>query len=367
MPTYSVFDPASGKKIKITGDSPPTESELNEIFSSVAPGQIQPQESSLLAKGFDALTIPEKKSREGLQMIAKSVTPKTEVTGNLARDVAMNTPKIAAETLAEVAPGFISRGTMLTAGGLKAAKAAAPLIKMAGKGAAKVAESVSGLEYKTPGVLSEVAANPKILFAKGTKAVRPMYEAAKKSTGQVVSEEIGDIDDKLKMVKTSYQKAKDGTLNAIEALEARKILSNIKKAVPDTFFRKVTESFNKIAKPVFEEADKAYETGVKADAIRTLLPVNKSGGTSIAKMFLGSAAAGFIPGVGLKVAAMSPLVQGATAAGVGTAAKLAKPLVRNPVTTAIAVKVAEKIMDLPKEKALEYLKKAMEEMKKVKK
>ena len=34
MPTYKVTDPASGKTIKLTGDSPPTEAELNQIFSS---------------------------------------------------------------------------------------------------------------------------------------------------------------------------------------------------------------------------------------------------------------------------------------------------------------------------------------------
>lgn len=34
MPTYTITDPQSGKKIKITGDSPPSESELEEIFSS---------------------------------------------------------------------------------------------------------------------------------------------------------------------------------------------------------------------------------------------------------------------------------------------------------------------------------------------
>ena len=35
MPTYKVTDPTSGRTLKLTGDSPPTEEELNEIFSSV--------------------------------------------------------------------------------------------------------------------------------------------------------------------------------------------------------------------------------------------------------------------------------------------------------------------------------------------
>ena len=34
MPTYNVTDPTTGKSLKLTGDSPPTEQELNEIFTS---------------------------------------------------------------------------------------------------------------------------------------------------------------------------------------------------------------------------------------------------------------------------------------------------------------------------------------------
>lgn len=34
MPTYRVTDPQSGRTLKLTGDSPPTEQELNEIFSA---------------------------------------------------------------------------------------------------------------------------------------------------------------------------------------------------------------------------------------------------------------------------------------------------------------------------------------------
>ena len=35
MPTYTVTDPISGRKVSLTGDSPPTESELNDVFSKL--------------------------------------------------------------------------------------------------------------------------------------------------------------------------------------------------------------------------------------------------------------------------------------------------------------------------------------------
>lgn len=37
MPTYTVRDPQSGKTVKLTGDSPPTEQELNGVFEQLNP------------------------------------------------------------------------------------------------------------------------------------------------------------------------------------------------------------------------------------------------------------------------------------------------------------------------------------------
>jgi hypothetical protein len=39
MPTYKVTDPTTGKSLKLTGDSPPTEQELEEVFAQVHGGQ----------------------------------------------------------------------------------------------------------------------------------------------------------------------------------------------------------------------------------------------------------------------------------------------------------------------------------------
>ena len=42
MPTYNVTNPATGQKLRLTGDSPPTEIELEEIFASQAPA-VEPE------------------------------------------------------------------------------------------------------------------------------------------------------------------------------------------------------------------------------------------------------------------------------------------------------------------------------------
>jgi len=48
MPVFLVTDPQTGQKVKLTGDSPPTEQELNDIFSSLPPTQeAQPEQPTL--------------------------------------------------------------------------------------------------------------------------------------------------------------------------------------------------------------------------------------------------------------------------------------------------------------------------------
>lgn len=43
MPTYVVTDPASGRKVKLTGDTPPTDADLDEIFASLPPISAAPR------------------------------------------------------------------------------------------------------------------------------------------------------------------------------------------------------------------------------------------------------------------------------------------------------------------------------------
>jgi hypothetical protein len=48
MPTYRIKDPTSGRTIRLTGDSPPTEQELEDVFKSV--GQSAPETSAMSAQ-----------------------------------------------------------------------------------------------------------------------------------------------------------------------------------------------------------------------------------------------------------------------------------------------------------------------------
>lgn len=117
--------------------------------TSLAPAVPTPApKQGLLSKANAALEVPEKMSREGLGMIADAV-PSAEPTGNMARDIALNAPKVLMETLAETAPNFVSKAAILTAGAGKAlqmgAKAAAPIAKKVGTLAAEGVEKTVGI------------------------------------------------------------------------------------------------------------------------------------------------------------------------------------------------------------------------------
>src|ERR1019366_9700998 len=106
--------PPSGFKLDNTGDVPPPPSG----FTLDQPEQ---KKKGLIGKGWDFLQKPEQMSRQGLQQIAGMI-PEGKITGNLPMDVLRGTPRIAANTMAEAAPGFVSRGALLTAGAMPVAK-----------------------------------------------------------------------------------------------------------------------------------------------------------------------------------------------------------------------------------------------------
>lgn len=58
MPTYVVTDPNTGRKVKLTGDTPPTDADLDEIFASIAAPQPMntdvpsPEQDAFVAQGY---------------------------------------------------------------------------------------------------------------------------------------------------------------------------------------------------------------------------------------------------------------------------------------------------------------------------
>lgn len=182
-----------------------------------------------------------------------------------------------------------------------------------GRGIARGAEGISGLEYKSPGVLSEAANDSSLMFGPGKQEAGKAYEklsgieSVRDSIGRATSAQ-GVIDEGLKAID-------DGSITHTEALVARQAVDKAKNSLPKYTFNNLRSLFDDVAKKVAASADEGYKRAVKSEALRLLLPVNKSGGTSIAKGFLGTIA-GVAPAM-----AMSPAVQGGAATLTGIAGR----------------------------------------------
>lgn len=184
----------------------------------------------------------------------------------------------------------------------------------------------------------EAAQNPKLIMAPARKAASAVYEAAKE-TGGGIRPALLKTPGKIDFVDKASKLADQGKLKPIEALEARKELDAIKRKVTGEFFRSTRGKFDLIAKADqnIKMADPMYAQGVKAEALRSFLPLNKTGGASTFKTMVGGALGG------VPLAAMSPIVQGTAATGIGMAARTAAPLVNNPVATAGLIQAAKEI------------------------
>lgn len=331
----------------------------------------------LIKKTWEALGIPEKMALQLLEPTRPLSTREGTITPSIPQTLMSGAPRVLEESARDIgkvltktrgpgknipiAPspnfndviaGFVSPENILTAGALEGIQLAKPAIRATGGLAAKGLEAISGLEYKTPGVLAEAAKDSSLIRAGGKKAASLIYEANKKVGGEVRAQ-LMKISGKKEFVEKAAQFAEKGKLSPIEALEARKELDSIKKTVTGEFFRTTREKFDKVAKTAFEKGDAAYQRAVKAEALRSPLPLNKSGGTSIMKTTLASLAKAPI----LPLA--SPLVQGVAATGVGMASRAAAPLINNPVIGAAALNALNQTRKvLTEAKAKDYLKKA---------
>lgn len=282
-----------------------------------------------------------------------------EPTGNLTRDVLANTPRIIGEIGEKVVPPMISRGSILTAGLMKGVGMAAPALKAMVGATAKGAEALSGLEYKTPGILMQAFEDPTLRTAAAKSTAGPLYEAAKNELPMMAKEAAGlspidgVLENKNILAKAQELMASGESLEPAEALEVRKAADALKgsKSINQNALIKIRNWADNIAKESenIKMADPIYARGVKSQALNNLLPQNKLGGSSIAKTILGS-----LKGVGT-VGLMSPKVQGLAFTGAGKVARAVTPMLANPVIPAATAALIQKFLKAAggnKEKAL---------------
>lgn len=275
----------------------------------------------LRGKVWDALQVPSQMASRGLKDIASAV-PEPTPTGNLPMDLIKGTPKIVANTMAEAAPGFINRTSMVLGAGAKALDALSPVASVVGKGIAGEAESATGA---VPGSLQKAWNDPTLIFAKGKSAAKDAYEAGKAEleSGANLFKDMYKPD---QIIQTAQDYlAKGGTLEPSEALIYRKALDvagRSRNVVKDSLvgMRSAADEMAKESSNI-SEGDALYKRGLNAESLRRLVPQNKYGGSSAFKMALMAA----LSKMGGPVAAgiLSPAVHGAIATTGGMASRFA--------------------------------------------
>ena len=290
----------------------------------------------LATQAWNALAIPEQMSRQGLQQLS-SYVPQPEPTGNLPMDILKGTPRIATETMAQAAPGFISRGALATAGAAKGLQMVAPIAGAIGSGVANQLESLTGA---MPGSLRSAWNDATTMFSRGKQAAKPLYKAAQAEMNPAESIFSGMYKPGQIVDTAQEYLTKGGQLEPAEALTYRKALDILIKSgqsVKDPLYA-MREGADVAAKasPTIAKADPLYQKGLYGESLRNLMPQNKYGGTSAFKTGIMAALsqAGPIGKAALPV--MSPAAAGTAATAGGLMTRYAGAPLTNPaLATAI--------------------------------
>jgi hypothetical protein len=278
-------------------------------------GHFVPDSPSLMKRGWDALKKPAEMSQQGLEMLSEELKPTPEFTGNLPRDVIKNYPSFSASVLSKVAPGFINRASLVGMGltsGLQGI-AAIPKVQEAASEIGGQLESAAG---SPKGTLKQGFESVKNFFGPGRKAASPVYESARPFTEHP---ELKNILDNKEYIDKARQLAEEGKLAPFEAFKARQGTDSLvgKKSIVQDAVHQLRDVFDPIAKSDsrIAQGDEMFQKGLRNEALRGLLPKNKYGTTSAFKTGIMAA----VPGMGW---ALSPIVQGAGATGLGALVRM---------------------------------------------
>lgn len=191
---------------------------------------------------------------------------------------------------------------------------AMPIVNKAAGAAGRGLEGISGLEYKSPGVLKEAANDSSLLFGKGKKAAGLAYETIKDDL-QVRPSMLSATSHK-EIIDDAKYALENGDLSPQEALIARQAIDKSRDTVPSSTVNYLRPKFDAIAKTITKDADEWFKRALKSEALQKIFATNKSGGTSVAKLW-----GALVAGGGVGAIPMSPVVQGAAATATGLAGR----------------------------------------------
>jgi len=285
------------------------------------------------------LGVPEEMSRSGLNQMMdlqnkaqnfaaeKTGLPiGTEPTGNLPRDIAANVPRIAGESIAEVAPSFIDRNAILIGMGGMAMKAGG---MAAGKILPKLAPTLEAGSGLQKGTLVEAFKDPGMIADFGSKLkASALYNEIKE--GASVPKHLRT---NAKVVSDAMNNMSQGKmLSAPDAFEARKAVNALMKSknYPIDDLLKTKEGLEAMVLGSVKEADKLYRRAILGEQMRNYARLNQSGKP-------GPISGAIISKIPFMAPLISPVVHGAGVSAAGAASKASPRAIANTSAGAAAL------------------------------
>lgn len=251
----------------------------------------------------------------------------------MAGETVKNAVSSVSPTAGKVLPPLTPRSEQEQIGAEAALTPVGEAIAPLGKAIGKTLEATSGLRYKAPGVLADIAENPSRLLSSGKEGAQPAYAAARKGIEDQTSRfegliKNGEIIDKVRDALHGGE-----TLTTKEAHQARKAIDAVIRNGSDTTYSReglqgIRDQLDAVVKkdPAMAEADRQYASGSRASAARSLFPLTKKGDIAHMRTALGVASTllGHSHPAALGADLLfSPLAQSLVAAGTGAARNLA--------------------------------------------
>jgi hypothetical protein len=291
--------------------------------------------NSIGQKAWQMAQVPSQMASRGLNALASAI-PSPEPTGNMPLDLAKGTPRILANTLAEAAPKFVDRASLLTAGASKVASASLPVLQSVGSGIANQVDSMVGTK---PGAIKAAWDDASTIFSRGKEAAKPLYQVAQSEVAPGESLFAGMYKPDQIVDAAKEYVSKGGKLEPSEALTWRKAIDSLmgkRGYVKDELLR-MREQADTMAKASsnIAQADPLYRKGLYGESLRNLIPQNKYGGASAFKMALMAA----LDKIGGKpaLALLSPAAWGTAATAGGVVSRATIPIITKP-SAAVTIK-----------------------------
>jgi len=256
MPTYKVTDPTTGKNISITGDSPPSEEELNQIFSGVSsqqssPGMLQRAGKAIgsAAGAVGDFILPE--TTQTIRDVASGDIRQTAQKTFQPMDIGAAGPQ-AMTDFGKIDTGDqvdrMRKEVMQTIMMNEAVGIAKPLV---GKILSKAGQAVGALDEATLGIGQKLAGMKLTVLNRIAKIPKPAFKDFAESTGKNLTEALGkylkpgmELDELTGGVANKY---KGGIFKTVNEKAEKVIQDRVTKSGSD-----VVASVDDILKPVDE-------------------------------------------------------------------------------------------------------------------